>query len=358
MRILQVIAIFQKSAGTSVFCAEISKELLARGHWVRIAIPKLEQPGVYPTEVPQISIDDAMSMKWDIVHIHGIWTPILTRVQRWAKAHGFKVVWSPHGMLQSRALRMKWPKKMVALMLYQWMSLHRADVIHVCSLSEKKDVARLKLGVELVTVPLGVHANECVLCKKRPVGSQRVMLYLGRINKGKGLVDFLKAWRLIKNEFPSLTSDWIVKIAGFNEEGHLEELQDLVSRFSLTDSVQFLGEVYGLDKAHLYHDSDLFVLPSHSENFSAVLLEALISGVPVITTDGTPWEMLPDKGCGWYVPIGVAGLASALRSALQLTPCELQEMGDLGRKWVMSEFAWSNVSDRIENLYHRLVKSV
>ena len=59
-------------------------------------------------------------------------------------------------MLRRKALMMKWWKKLVALVAYQWWDLRKASVLHVCSEVERRDVERLHLGVPFITVPLGV----------------------------------------------------------------------------------------------------------------------------------------------------------------------------------------------------------
>ena len=121
MRVLEVIAIFQKAAGTSVFCGEVSNRLNADSDDVEVvvAVPDTQEPGMYEigSGTRLISIDEAINggEKWDVVHIHGVWSPILHRVVKWARRSGVPIVWSPHGMLRRRALMMKWWKKLHSL---------------------------------------------------------------------------------------------------------------------------------------------------------------------------------------------------------------------------------------------------
>ena len=161
MRILEVIAIFQKAAGTSVFCGEVSKRINEVGEAEAVvAVPNTQAFGMYEigSGTRIISIDEAIrgGGRWDIVHIHGVWSPILHKVVKWAHRVGIPIVWSPHGMLRRKALMMKWWKKLVALVAYQWWDLRKASVLHVCSEVERRDVERLHLGVPFITVPLGV----------------------------------------------------------------------------------------------------------------------------------------------------------------------------------------------------------
>lgn len=355
MKILQVIAIFQRSAGTSVFCAEVARQLAQLGHEVAIAVPDTKAEGMYPTpeSVELVSIADAMTRTWDVVHIHGIWTPILTKVQRWATSNKIKLVWSPHGMLQTRALMMKWPKKLAGLLVYQWKALRAADVIHVCSDSEAKNVARLRLGVPMVKVPLGAHfCNQVeVEGEGRQSKDKYTLLYIGRVNKGKGLTNLVKAWKLLGGACPDIRAKWRVVIAGFDEEGHAAELRRLAKRYGLEDSIEVRGPVYGEEKDELYVAADLFILPSLSENFGSVILESLIQGVPAIATNGTPWQDLPRVGCGWCVDTNPSALAAALTDAICLPPEARKAKGEIGRKWVMENFSWPRVGKQVEEMY-------
>jgi glycosyltransferase involved in cell wall biosynthesis len=101
----------------------------------------------------------------------------------------------------------------------------------------------------------------------------------------------------------------------------------------------------------LYRSADLFVLPSHSENFGLVVAEALASGVPVITTRGTPWEELVAHRCGWWVEKTTDSLAEALRDAMSRTDEERREMGERGRQLIEQKYTWSSVAAQMKSVY-------
>src|SRR4030095_16360119 len=96
---------------------------------------------------------------------------------------------------------------------------------------------------------------------------------------------------------------------------------------------------------------NLFVLPSHSENFGMVVAEALACGLPVITTKGTPWEVVGRERCGWWVDVGVEPLAHALRTAVALDDAERSEMGSRGRRLVEREYTWPAAAKKMASVY-------
>jgi glycosyltransferase involved in cell wall biosynthesis len=104
-------------------------------------------------------------------------------------------------------------------------------------------------------------------------------------------------------------------------------------------------------KKSAFFDAELFVLPTHSESFGIVVAEALAHGLPVLTTTGAPWSILPESGCGWWVDPTVDGIAEGLRQATILDPEILQAMGAKGRALVITEFGWNRVADRILSTY-------
>src|SRR6185369_15513882 len=107
-------------------------------------------------------------------------------------------------------------------------------------------------------------------------------LFLSRIHPKKGLLNLIEAWARLRPK------NWELCIAGPDETNHLAAVMRLLGSFGLERQVRFLGELWGDAKSQAFLDSDLFVLPSFSENFGLVIAEALAHGIPVITTQATP----------------------------------------------------------------------
>jgi glycosyltransferase involved in cell wall biosynthesis len=169
---------------------------------------------------------------------------------------------------------------------------------------------------------------------------RRVLLFLSRVHPKKGLPMLLRAWHALTVE----RRDWTLAIAGPDQRGHAGQLKQLVDELDLSDSVVFLGALFGQQKLAAYALSDLFVLPSFSENFGVAVAEALAAGLPVVTTRGTPWKGLQEKGCGWWAEATFEQLTETLRAALALSTKALAEMGAKGRQWMRRDFSWEQLS--------------
>jgi len=115
--------------------------------------------------------------------------------------------------------------------------------------------------------------------------------------------------------------------------------------------VSFPGPVRGEEKWTLYRESDLFVLPTHSENFGIVVAEALASGVPALTTTGAPWSVLEDENCGWWVAPDEEAVDAALADATSRSESERLAMGRRGRALVEERFSWNPVADAFRRVY-------
>lgn len=232
--------------------------------------------------------------KPDIVHINGIWTPQNWGFQSVAQKQGIKVVVSPHGMLEPWILAHNSFKKKIALFLYQRRALKQSICLHATAQMEAANIKALGYKNPIHIIPNGIYLQD-IKGIKEYYGTKK-MIFMSRIHPKKGIEVLLEAWR------DCYTEDWTLEIAGTGEENYMASLIQSVEDL---ENVRFVGAKYGEEKWDFLRSADVMVLPTHSENFGIVVAEALAVGVPVITTQGTPWEDLETYKCGWWIDLSV-----------------------------------------------------
>jgi glycosyltransferase involved in cell wall biosynthesis len=276
--------------------------------------------------------------KPNIIHSHGLWHPLSYWRSQLSWEHHIPLVIHPHGMLEPWALNYHKFKKQIALWLYQRRDLEQAKVLFATAQQEAESIRQFGLRQPIAITPNGVHfpkfeSKSTAFDPSTP----RTVLFLSRIHPKKGLINLIQAWSQVQ------PSNWRLLIAGPDENNHLAEVQAQINQHRLNQIVEFVGSVEGEDKAQLYRQADLFILPTFSENFGVVVAEALSYGVPVMTTTGTPWSDLEDYQCGWWTAPTVEGIADALKEATSLAPQELQAMGERGREYVQ-RYDWNTIA--------------
>jgi glycosyltransferase involved in cell wall biosynthesis len=182
-----------------------------------------------------------------------------------------------------------------------------------------------------------------------PTSGLKTALFVGRIYPVKGLPLLVEAWAKVR------PAGWKMRVVGPDEAGHRAEVEALVRQAGLEDAFEFTGPLEGEALRHAYADAELLVLPSHTENFGMVVAEALAHGLPVIATRGSPWKLLEDERCGWWVPVSADGIAAALDDATRRTSADLSAMGGRGRVVVAERFAWDGIARQFLACYQWLL---
>ena len=279
----------------------------------------------------------------DSVHQDGIWQYSGIVSARMREARGLPLIVSPHGMLAPRAMAHRASRKRLAWWLYQRRALEAADMFHVTSERERDDVRTLGLRQPVAVVPFGIDVPEA--CPIRTNSGPLTALFLSRIHPIKGILDLVHAWGQVR------PAGWRLMIAGPDECSHTAEVAAAIKQLGLAESVSLRGACWGADRDSLMDASDLFVLPSHSENFGLIVAEACARGLPVITTQGTPWRSIQENGCGWWVPVGVEGLSGGLQEACRLDRLALAAVGRRGWEMVAGCYSWQTATDRLLGVY-------
>jgi glycosyltransferase involved in cell wall biosynthesis len=254
-------------------------------------------------------------------------------------------------MLEPWSLRHRAWKKRLAWWGYQGRDLRGAALLHATSYMEADNLRALGLRMPIAVIPNGVEVPSALArAAHRPEERQRTALFLSRVHPKKGLLNLVAAWAAVR------PPGWRVVVAGNDEGGHADEVAAAARAAGVGDAFVFAGQVEGEAKARLLVEADIFVLPTHSENFGIAIAEALAWELPVITTTGTPWAGLVSERCGWWVETGVDPLVGALREALALPDAERSAMGARGRAWVTRDFSWRGIGRQMQAVYAWLLQ--
>lgn len=288
-----------------------------------------------------------------LIHDHGIWLATNRAAANAARATNVPRIVSPRGMLSGWAMnRGRWKKSLV-WHLFQKRDLFSADAFHTTSLQEADDLRSLGLKQPIALIPNGIQlpAQMPAPTDRRSDPQDRTVLFLSRIHPVKGLMNLVNAWSQTKNSRENSPFNWRLVLAGPNENGHQQEVEALALSLGVDQEIDFIGAVDDEAKWKLYQRSDLFVLPSFSENFGIVVAEALAAGVPVITTTSTPWKSLVDNEIGWWVDPNVEQLEIALAEAINLSDTDRIGNGRRASEWATQRFTWPPLAEQMFSFY-------
>ena len=286
----------------------------------------------------------------DILHVHGLWT-FSSLISAWAvRGTQCRLVVAPRGMLDPWALQQSAYKKRLAWVTAQGRAARAAQLMHATAMSEARAIRDMGLRAPIAVVPNGVDipADADVARFDR---SPRTLLFLSRIHPKKGLDGLLSAWGDVQREFP----DWRLHVVGPSNSDYLPKLKRMVHERGL-ERLEFFGVAEGAAKTEHFRSAQMFILPTHSENFGLAVAEALAYGLPVIVGRGAPWQDVETHQCGYWIDNAASEIAACLRVALRRSPEELRQSGARGRTWMQREYSWLQVAEMMADAYAWLVR--
>ncbi len=176
---------------------------------------------------------------------------------------------------------------------------------------------------------------------------------IGRVTEIKGYEDLVRAAVAVKKAIPNVT---FIGVGGKSRSDAVYEqkILKLINSYNLQDSFKLIG--YRDDVSDIMSALDLLVLPSHSEAFGRVLVEAMAAGKPVIgTTVGGIPEIIEDGVTGLLVPPGSPdNLAQAIIKVLQDLDLA-RRLGAAGRQRAKTRFSPKRYVAEVQKIYEELV---
>lgn len=275
-----------------------------------------------------------------VLHDHGQWLPINRFSATAARRMAVSRVVSPRGMLTPWSMNHKRMKKKAAWLLFARRDFAGATVVHATSQDEADELRALGARQPIALIPNGIDHRDLASSSGTKT---KTVVFLSRIHPKKGVAELVSAWRALK------PPGWRLILAGPDEARMIDSL-----RLSAGDAISYVGEVDGDAKWHLLSTASATVLPSYSENFGVVVAESLVAGTPVIATEGTPWSILKEHRCGWWIPMTPQALADALQTATRTDLECLAMMGERGHALALSRFTWPAIGRQMADVYRWL----
>lgn len=381
LNILHVLATFAgKGGGPSTVCPEMGMAVAEKGHSVSVLATDVDMDAadfetverlksgplnvkIFPAigrgrffvSWPLYKALDEIIPTCDVVHLHGIYLFHVWAVGRLCRKHNVPYIFRPHGSLDPFVyLRKNFPKKVIEF-LFQARVTKGAAGIHFTA-KDEADLARpLTFGRPEFVVPNGLDISKF---RNLPpggrfrelfpeIGESPYILYLGRLNFKKGLDILAKSFGAL----PSRHADTKLVIAGPADPDMREKVEQWLKEAGVHGRTIFTGMLRGETKLAAFRDAKLFVLPSYSENFGVALIEAMMCGLPVVTTDKVNiWRELESTGAARISAAESDAYSRVLAAALEddewLAHARLE-----GPKLVTRLFDWTHVADQLEAMY-------
>jgi len=382
MKILHVVASYlpaRRYGGTIVSVHGLCAALAARGHDVHVFTTSVN--GAADSDVPHgqaVTIDgvkvwyyrspwlrriyrapdlgaalDRNTHQFDVVHTHAVFLWPLWRAARAASRARVPYVVSPRGMMEQGLVRQKSAVlKSLWITAIERRNLEQASAIHVTSPREAKELESFGFSLpELVEIPNGVdeapQASPAMSADlKAKIGSEPFALFLGRIERKKGLDRLIDALAMA----PRVQ----LVIAGNDEQRYQRTLEARAAEKDVQSRVRFIGPVFGADKDALLSAAKVLALTSYSENFGNVVLEALANGCPVLLTPEVGLaHAVANADVGEVVDGNPSSIASAL-GRLMADDARTAAMRPRGRAFA-GTYSWPAVAARMEELYKKVI---
>ena len=294
--------------------------------------------------------------QYDLIHSQNLWFPLYHKMAKIARKLHIPYIMTPRGCLEPWAYQgqgfVRNLKKRIAMALYQMADLQKANCILATALMEANNMRNLGIKAPIAIIPNGIDVSEykCRTIDSKPIVKKQIV-FLSRIHQKKGIEFLINAWGQLSSKYP----DWNVIIAGNGEESYIRKLKELIKAKNIQNCIKIIPPVFGAEKYKLYCESSLFVLPTYSENFGMVIAEAMSCGVPCITTNGTPWQMLNEKQLGWCIDLNLDNLATTISQAIDLGNDTLFEMGQECSKFIHDTYQYTEVAAMNKLLYEWII---
>lgn len=377
MRILQLVQTLDvRSGGVAQAVLLLSEAIAKAGHEVEIVT--LDAPnsasrgatslkvhalgtgregyGYAPNLLPWLR---AKGHRFDCAIVNGLWQ--YSGLATWRRFAGSTTPYYvfPHGMLDpwfKRTYPLKHLKKWLYWPWAEYRVLRDARAVIFTSEEERRQARESfwlyrcreqvsPLGVETPALPGG----DDFLLRFPQLRGKRIVLFLGRLHPKKGCDLLIDAFAAVASKHDSLT----LVLAGPDQTGWENELRARAERAGMGERVFFTGMLEGSAKWGALRAAEVFVLPSHQENFAVSVAEALAHGVPVLISDKINiWREVQADNAGYAENDDLPGTTRLLERWLAASPAIREMMKVNAQRCFAQRFEISRAADSLVAILH------
>jgi len=365
MKILQICPYdFSRPGGVKTHILGLSKALRDEGHSVKIVVPNQSGLEGEQTEIrafgrnhgfafggTKIDLNICLGSEWrrlrkfmreekfDVAHYHTIWNPVLAlQVRMIFRGHQVATFHDTPSNTRVGRFLGRWIMPLMGKAIFHWLD----EMISV-SETQKRGISRFsKRKVHVISN--GIAPFEKGESIEKYSDNKFNVLFLGRMEPRKGVMDAIKAFEIFKKQI----AESRLIVAGDGRERGLAERYCLQKKLM---DVEFLGQVEEIGKQDLLASADLFVASArYGESFGIILLEAMQAGVPLVgyANEGYRELLNPEQLAYFANPEDIVGLADSMSRIQKLKTC--LELRKLGIDYAAT-FEWPKIVKQIERLY-------
>ena len=299
--------------------------------------------------------------EFDGAVVEGLWQYNGPAVRRAARAAGRPYAVFTHGMLDpwfQRKYPLKYLKKYVYWLLTQYGVLRDARRVLFTTEAEA-ELAPTSFRPNrwsAAVVPLGTtrpsgdaeQQREAFFAMCPGARGRRLLLFLGRIHEKKGCDLLIEAFAAVAAAYPELD----LVMAGPDKTGLQATLVEATRKHGIAERVHWPGMLLGDTKWGAFHASEVFILPSHQENFGIAIAEAIACRKPVLISNKINiWHYVTEDQVGFVDEDTVEGTVRLLRSWLESSPAGRQAIVDRTDACFAKRFSMENCARAIKAVF-------
>ncbi len=262
------------------------------------------------------------------------------------------IIISPRGELEPQAIKYKFFLKKIYLLMFKKFISLKSTTILVTSKDEidkSKKFLPNNIKYEIIENFIDTDSEDF----KGIVNNHKRnnIIYLGRLHPKKNIEELIKAYSLLSK---NIVDNHKLVLIGKGNNKYKLKLVKFINDLNLSNYVIFLGHKEGNEKLSILSHSKLLVLPSHTENFGNVIIEAYSSFLPCICSANTPWKILEKLKIGYCYKGDYIDLYKKMIELLNWNSEKYFQICEKGKQFITENYSIKSKDTQIKKFLRQI----